>query len=982
MQLPVAKVVLVDCREELKKYNIDINDYMKTAVAPDAAAATFPCRDCSLIFRTKRYRMIHETRFHSKNSTKLHHECPKCPKRFYTTQDRDDHFYIRHSNQKYQCELCPFTCRLRCRMELHLAAKHRTSTSKPYVCQFCDKRFFIPQMLRSHIVRQHKSESEAAKLSPYTCRLCRHKIKRKDITDHMQRHNEITDSKCKMCELRFLTSDDLVVHTKSHESDVAEQITCCFCDFQSPNSLTMDRHIEEVHIDPKKTFACGECGKEFQSKGNLKYHENVAHRAEVNAEMVFDDIFKGTTLDSDEEDDKPGKANSKMSDESMEALQKQINSISVNEDGNPAMAGDFMMNGDDEEDTPVIISIDEAEKLLANPEKLTSPDATTNPPENLIEHIKEEVEEDVEEEEEEDKQLKDDEQEKQPDVNKSRRIVPLEELTCPFCNIRFARRREINSHKARHREETDHRCSQCPLRFLARTKLDEHVNDKHKHSPLAKMYKCSLCSYTTKSRFYMKSHNKRAHHKKAATPTPILAECNDSNGSVEESVKKKKKQQQDKFKCEICGKVLKTAYTLKNHWNMHKNPHKCNICGKAFSVEQRLENHVAKHDSSKDIFCNFCPMSFLTAAEMELHLGLEHEQANMKIVTCPHCPYRTSFTRALNMRSHIRNVHKLAHSSTIVRDLKMELLDAEEKKLYCLQCKRRMPTEEALVQHMKTHEIGVDEARKERNRSKNRKKREERQAQGQNAVKPTKEPKVAQQNGTTTEVATSTQPMSILECFFECDICEIFLESVSTMREHFVMQHNNLKPYKCEICDNRFPTWPILRRHQRLSHKALPTFIPDRIIIQQQQRKRRRSPSTSSTSSTSSGSSSSTGSSSTSSTSSGSSGNRSKASSQSVDTDVSAALDRVAPRSDATPAPKKKVSLKVMTLTNKISDNEYQCDICRQTFDAEDAFKSHFQYHDNVNPYKCELCSKRFEAWTSMKRHQSIVHKGYRNNCI
>lgn len=353
---------------------------------------------------------------------------------------------------------------------------------------------------------------------------------------------------------------------------------------------------------------------------------------------------------------------------------------------------------------------------------------------------------------------------------------------------------------------------------------------------------------------------------------------------------------------------------------------------------------------------------------MELHMGLEHEQANVKVITCPYCPYKTSIMRAMNLRCHLRNVHKLPNPFQIIRELKLGTMNEEERKLVCKVCHMKLPTENALKMHLdKKHgkkKIPIKEKK---------------------IVENVKEkPVEVHKNETTTEVATSTQPTSILDCFFECDLCEIFLESINTMREHFVVQHNNLKPYKCEICENRFPTWPILRRHQKLSHKSVGTFIPERIIIQQQ-RKRRRTPSTSSSSSSSSGSSTSSSSSSNSSSSSSSTlTNASHRHTGESDVSVPKAVVRTPMRGKSLPPslPKKTVSLKVMTLTNKISDHEYQCDICRQIFDNEEAFKSHFQYHNNLNPFKCELCSKRFETWVSLRRHQGIMHKGYRNNCL
>lgn len=274
-----------------------------------------------------------------------------------------------------------------------------------------------------------------------------------------------------------------------------------------------------------------------------------------------------------------------MSDESLEELQKQINSINVNEgEKDHEELSNFMpINGDSEieEDTPVVISIAEAEKLLSIPEKV--------PPVDIQQNVEDEVppeqnEEQKEEPKEEPKQ--DDKQEKPPPTS-SRRTLSLADRTCPLCQVVMGRKREMLSHYARHDEKRDHRCSFCPLRFLARTRLSEHeLIHKRKAGAISKMYKCSMCTYTTKSRFYMRSHNKNIHKVRPETPTPMVTDgYENSNGNAEKVDDKKKT-----FKCEICGKVLKTEYTLKTHWNIHKSNFKCLTCNKCFSVKVSQKN--------------------------------------------------------------------------------------------------------------------------------------------------------------------------------------------------------------------------------------------------------------------------------------------------------------------------------------------------------------------------------------------------------
>ena len=92
-----------------------------------------------------------------------------------------------------------------------------------------------------------------------------------------------------------------------------------------------------------------------------------------------------------------------------------------------------------------------------------------------------------------------------------------------------------------------------------------------------KMYRCSLCSYTTRFPSYLKRHS-FVHN-----PTKFIT-------------------------CSLCSSKFKENCAYRLHMKEKHGPraHVCHICGLEFTYQRVLEIHLLCHEDCKPISCSFC----------------------------------------------------------------------------------------------------------------------------------------------------------------------------------------------------------------------------------------------------------------------------------------------------------------------------------------------------------------------------------------
>ena len=77
-------------------------------------------------------------------------------------------------------------------------------------------------------------------------------------------------------------------------------------------------------------------------------------------------------------------------------------------------------------------------------------------------------------------------------------------FTCTVCDLGFPFRSSLESHMLSHTMDKKHKCTKCPKSFISKDDLTKHLKVHSK-----KIWRCSMCTYTSKD-----ERNLKAHHRK------------------------------------------------------------------------------------------------------------------------------------------------------------------------------------------------------------------------------------------------------------------------------------------------------------------------------------------------------------------------------------------------------------------------------------------------------------------------------------
>ncbi|XP_077285317.1 zinc finger X-chromosomal protein-like [Arctopsyche grandis] len=239
---------------------------------------------------------------------------------------------------------------------------------------------------------------------------------------------------------------------------------------------------------------------------------------------------------------------------------------------------------------------------------------------------------------------------------------------CPHCNAAYMSSGILKNHidrvhinpKPKPKYNKNFVCHQCGKTSVSNSALKKHLET---HDVDLKV-PCDICKHIYKSQGRLKYHQRTMHSDKRPDRKHQCDKCDlrfDSRGRLQRHMTVHVDVRT--FKCEICGKMLKSTVTLRQHKdNVHNQvkPHICDICGAALVTKDNLKQHFRAIHSNKPGMCRICNKD---VPNLRLH---KKSHSSEMIFRCHLCPRRYGLKRSLT--AHMKT-HTLLESAKFVCDI-------------------------------------------------------------------------------------------------------------------------------------------------------------------------------------------------------------------------------------------------------------------------------------------------------------------------
>ncbi|CAG0886600.1 unnamed protein product [Cyprideis torosa] len=661
------------------------------------------CQTCGKGFRKKFRLKQHQLRHEEPK-----HQCPNCPKKFFTEKQVQSHLKIHLRSPRYYCKDCPKAFVTKKRLRDHVGSDH------PHSCPKCPERFEDVSKVRHHTKVAHERRG---KQRPPKAKKPPKKAEANAASNTSKKHSV---RRKKRLHLRIV-----------HEVDAEGFIQCSNCQAKFAVEKFFD-HTKEVHGFDEVDVQCPDCPKILVSRIGFSSHRRGKHGPGKECPVCAKSIPSSKTA-----------YKKHLKTHNMHRCQYCGEEISDSSDHVEREHGAKVGCPVCKEDIPERI-LDGHVKAHSNPKQgclkcgMCFQSHMGWMKHNRQVHMGRPLDEcvlcgkkfpglyflKV--------HMKDSHSQEKTDVCKVcgqafRKRVSLQshmlfkhgsKTRCVVCST-LVPDSKLSEHMEDHEKGKQHTCKKCGQTFIRATLLRSHL---HQHTPKVI---CTICGKE------VKTNHLRPHLQKHSTVRVKCDQCgreykNEVTLKVHIRYSHTKRKERPLLLCQSCGKGFREQFKLKQHQLTHGEPKcQCPDCPKKFVTDQQMRKHAKKHTRSRqfEFECSRCLKVFAFAKNLQYHVDTAH--LGIRPHACPQCPER--FEHVLGLRHHVKVVHdgsgkQGTSKAKKVRSKNSKASDQPAKNVgdvpsephaldakgfvECLECQAKFAVE-AFFHHMKdTHGIG------------------------------------------------------------------------------------------------------------------------------------------------------------------------------------------------------------------------------------------------------------------------------------